>query len=304
MNTKGSVTTRMRRPTAVILVCLSVIAAFTSCRRSSDDNEQSYANRVFLETLPNGTANVVADESRRVSVRVEGYGFPASRSLAVRILGRDCLGNGRGPTLSVGTVRADSDGNVAATATTPVPVSGGLPEPASVRIEDPSAGRGDSSVPASLLTCSDLNRRRSTSSVRLFAPPGRKPGGFVDLRSRGGDVTVRYNLVGLGADSTHAVTVARGTCRSLGDELTELKDVRAGADEAVKRTDQTDDLTLPPASDAAFVVHAGAAPDSAAILCGDVPETSATPTPQAPTPSPARTQPPNLETAPPTSSPG
>lgn len=224
----------------------------------------SLSVNVYLGNLPSGTASIVADENKHISVRLDAFGFRPSTPHSIRIHAGTCLTPQRSAAIVVADVTSDRLGVIKTLRTSAKPVTGGIPAPGVLTIE----------VGTLVLNCTDIPKAPTSAEVRLFAPPGHKPGGVVTLRSVRGALTLSFRLLAFPPGSKHVVRILEGTCRAPGHVAAQLEPVTVDAIGSVKADRRPKDIRYPFTKPLSIVVNDTSAVDSHAILCGDVPATS------------------------------
>jgi len=146
------------------------------------------------------------------------------------------------------------------TITTSGTVSGGVPTPSNLVIQD---------VAGHLLSCSDLARKRATAAVRIFAPPGNKPGGIVTVHTVKGDVVMNFLLLAMRQRSTHTVVFNGGACRSPGPQVGTAITLTADNAGSVKVDRKPEGLTFPTKTTVSINIHDSTA-SSRVQLCGEI----------------------------------
>ena len=250
-----------------VLAAVGLAAALAGCGSgSSAPTATPVAGPSFtLDNVPSGTAVLTWDEkTRRVSVKLDAYGFTPNSAHAVHITDSKCVGKQGAPRFTFSDVTADGAGALSTEVTASEPAPKGIPSGMELDLHlvstaDSGKGPDTGSIP---IACTDIpTTTASRIAVRLYPFPGQKPAATATVAYEQGAkmLTVHLTGFGLAPKSTHAADIALGSCMKQGNGKYALKEA---VGDSQGRIDVTTTLTgvdaVPPKVSWYLLVHEGA----------------------------------------------
>jgi hypothetical protein len=272
-----------------VLASVGLAAALAGCGSGSSTPTATpvAGPSVTLDNVPSGTAVLTWDEkTRRVSVKLDAYGYTPNSAHALHITDSKCVGKQGAPRFTFPDVTADGAGALSTEVTATEPAPKGIPSGMEIDLHLVStAGSGKGPDAGSIpIACTDIPTTTATTvPLELYPFPGEKPAASATLAYDPGSKTLTVHLTGFGLapKSTHAADIDLGSCRKQGNGKYVLKEAVV---DSRGRIDVTTTLTavdeVPPKVSWYLLVHQGARSEIGSsaglqplfrpILCGDL----------------------------------